>query len=138
MAHRSRTYHQHFIFLIIARDNKTYCAIKLELSRDKIDWKACASVSVEARDLLCCGSDHGRSAWIVCDNKGYPFGLVCLRSVFGIRSDCFGTCDVVNTSYLLVKERRVVSPFVKISFEFSSAFCESVVRRTNTAESIKS
>jgi len=56
-----------------------------------------------------------------------------LRSVFG--SECFGTCDVVNTSYFLVKERQVVSPFVKISFEFSSAFRESVVRRINTAES---
>ena len=71
--------------------------------------------------------------WIICDNKGYPFGLVCLRSVFG--SECCGTCDVVNTSYFLVKERQVVSPFVKISFKFSSAFCESVVIRTNTAES---
>ena len=63
----------------------------------------------------------------------YPFGLVCLRSVFG--SECFGACDVLNTSFILVKERQVVSPFVKISFEFSSAFRESVVRRTNTAES---
>ena len=50
--------------------------------------------------------------WIICDNKGYPFVLVCLRSVFG--SECFGTWDVVNTSYFLVKERNV-SPFVKIS-----------------------
>ena len=47
------------------------------------------------------------------DNKGYPFGLVCLRSVFG--SKYFGTCDVVNT-YFLGKERQVVSTFVKISF----------------------
>ena len=41
----------------------------------------------------------------------------------------------MNTSYFLVKEGQVVSPFVKISFEFSSTFRESVVRRTNTAES---
>ena len=50
-------------------------------------------------------------------------------------SDSAGTCDVVDTSYFLVKEGQVVSPFVKVSFEFSSSFRESVVRRTNTAES---
>ena len=41
----------------------------------------------------------------------------------------------MNTSYFLVREGQVVSPFVKVSFEFSSSFRESVVRRTNTAES---
>ena len=41
----------------------------------------------------------------------------------------------MNTSYFLVKEGQVVSPFVKVRFEFNSAFSESVVRRTNTAES---
>ena len=41
----------------------------------------------------------------------------------------------MNTSYFLVKEGQVVPPFVKVSFEFSSSFRESVVRRTNTAES---
>ena len=51
---------------------------------------------------------------IICDNQGHPFGLVCLSSVFGI--ECFGTRDVVNTSYFSVKERQVVSPFVKIRF----------------------
>ena len=71
--------------------------------------------------------------WIICDNKGYPFGLVCLRSVFG--SECFGTCDVVNTLYFLVKGSQVVPRFVKICFKFSSVLCESVVRKINMAKS---
>ena len=66
------------------------------------------------------------------DNKGYLFGLVNFRSVF--RCNSFGTCDV-NAFYLLVKERQIISTFIKTRFEFISAKCESLVRRTNTAKS---
>ena len=40
---------------------------------------------------------YRRKGWIICDNKGYPFGLVCLRSVF--ESECFGTCEVVEPGF---------------------------------------
>ena len=41
----------------------------------------------------------------------------------------------MNACYFLVKERQVISTFVKIGFKFVSAECAGLVRRTNAAKS---
>ena len=43
--------------------------------------------------------------------------------------------NVVNAFYLLVKERQIISTFIKMRFEFISAVCKSFVGKTNTAKS---
>ena len=51
---------------------------------------------------------------MICYNKGYPLGLIRSGSVFGVKS--ISMCDVMYTFYLLIKERQIISMFVKIRF----------------------
>ena len=59
-------------------------------------------------------------------NKGYPLGLISSGSVFGVK--CISTCDVMYAFYFLIKERQIISTFVKIRFEFISTLFKSLVK----------
>ena len=48
-------------------------------------------------------------------DKGYPLGLISSGSVFG--GECFSACDVKYAFYFLIKERQIISTFVKIRFQ---------------------
>ena len=55
---------------------------------------------------------------MMCYSEGYPLGLISSGSVFGVK--CISTCDVMNAFYFLIKQRKIISTFVKIRFEFIS------------------
>ena len=70
---------------------------------------------------------------MICYNKGYPLGLIGSASVFRVKS--ISTCDVMYPFYFLIKERQIISTFVKIRFEFISTLFKSLVRGTDTTKS---
>ena len=70
---------------------------------------------------------------MICYNEGYPLRLISSGSVFGVK--CISTCDVMHAFYFLIKERQIISTFVKIRFEFISTLFKSLVRGTDTTKS---
>ena len=60
--------------------------------------------------------DDERRAGLYVITRGTPSGLVCVCGVFDVfrGTACFGTCDGMNSCYFLVKEKQVISMFVKV------------------------
>ena len=64
---------------------------------------------------------------------GIRLGWPVSRNVFGC--ECFCACNGTNALKFTVKERQIVSAFVKICFKFVGTKCEGLVGRTDTSKS---
>ena len=59
--------------------------------------------------------------------------LISSGSVF--EGKCLSTTDVLYASYFLIKERSIISAFVKVRFEFVRTLFESLARGTDATKS---
>ena len=58
--------------------------------------------------------------------------LISSGSVF--EGKCLSTTDVLYASYFLIKERSIMSAFVKVRFEFIRTLLESLVKGSRRAK----
>ena len=64
-------------------------------------------------------SEREGNVWVLVLGVRVWSGLICVCGVFDVyRGKCFGTCDVMNALYFLVKERQVISTFELVFITF--------------------